>query len=99
MDLRKYKMNAGGATKTPQKRSKSKGDLEDSPTVRFEGQPRRSRGRSTEAGRSSIEEAAYANNIRKHMRDLDTGIADKVSLMKMLVIKCDEADQNFNRLR
>lgn len=33
------------------------------------------------------------------MRDLDTGIADKVSLMKMLVIKCDEADQNFNRLR
>jgi hypothetical protein len=33
------------------------------------------------------------------LRELDTGIADKISLLKMLVIKCDEADQSFNRLR
>lgn len=37
--------------------------------------------------------------IRQFLKDLDRGIGDKMSLLKMLVIKCDEADQNFNRLR
>ena len=32
------------------------------------------------------------NAIRKHLRDLDSGVADKISLLKMLVIKSDEAD-------
>lgn len=40
MDLRKYKMAVGG-NKTPCKRSKSKGEECDSPTVRFEGQARK----------------------------------------------------------
>jgi hypothetical protein len=39
------------------------------------------------------------NTIRQYLRDLDNGIAEKVSLLKMLVMKCDEADQNYNRLR
>ena len=37
--------------------------------------------------------------IRGMLRDLDTGVGSLVSLMKMLVIKHDEADQNYNRLR
>ena len=37
--------------------------------------------------------------MRKLIRDLDNGVADKISLMKMLVIKGDESDRNFNRLR
>jgi len=32
------------------------------------------------------------NTIRQYLRDLDNGIGEKVSLLKMLVIKCDEAD-------
>lgn len=39
------------------------------------------------------------NTIRQYLRDLDTGISNKQSLLKMLVIKSDEADQNYNRLR
>ena len=33
------------------------------------------------------------------VKELDQGIGDKISLLKMLVIKCDEAEQNYNRLR
>lgn len=33
------------------------------------------------------------------MKELDQGIGDKISLLKMLVIKCDENEQNYNRLR
>jgi len=33
------------------------------------------------------------------LKELDNGIGEKMSLLKMLVIKCDEADQNYNRLR
>ena len=33
------------------------------------------------------------------MRDLDSGIADRTSLLKMLVIRSDETDQNFNKLK
>ena len=39
------------------------------------------------------------NTIRQCLRDLDKGIADKQSLIKMMVLKSDEADQNYNRLR
>ena len=37
--------------------------------------------------------------IRKQFRDLDSGIADISSLLKMLVIKCDENDKGFIRIR
>jgi hypothetical protein len=35
----------------------------------------------------------------KLLKDLDQGVADQVSLLKMLVIKKEEADQSYNRLR
>ena len=99
LDLRKFKL-AAGQTKTPSKRSKSKGDDgRDSPTtVRFTNDRSKGRGRSND-NRNPQEEYAFNNQIRKLVRDLDNGIADKISLMKMLVIKGDEADRNFNRLR
>jgi hypothetical protein len=99
LDLRKFKL-AAGQTKTPSKRSKSKGDDgRDSPTtVRFANDRSKGRGKSND-NRNPHEEYAFNNQMRKLIRDLDNGVADKISLMKMLVIKGDEADRNFNRLR
>ena len=42
---------------------------------------------------------AASKAIRESLKELDNGIGEKMSLLKMLVIKCDEADQNYNRLR
>jgi len=51
-------------------------------------------------GRRGDEDGLGPNRaIRQHLKDLDQGIGNKISLLKMLVIKCDEADQNYNRLR
>lgn len=97
-NMRKYKMGVG---RTPSRRSgKSNGhqtDGEDelSPKVTFEGDKRgRSMGR-----RADDDGAGPSRVIRNYIKDLDKGLGDKMSLLKMLVIKCDEADQNFNRLR
>ena len=96
-NMRKYKMGVG---RTPSRRSarsghQTDGDDEGSPMVRFEGDRR---GRS---GSRRGDDDGYGPNrvIRNYLKDLDKGLGDKMSLMKMLVIKCDEADQNFNRLR
>lgn len=80
--------------KTPSKGRRSSLGGEDSPMVRFEGVQR---GRSL--GARSDDGIGSNRVIRQYMKELDKGIGDKVSLLKMLVIKCDEADQNFNRLR
>jgi len=37
--------------------------------------------------------------VRTILKELDGGINDKVSLLKMLVIKCGEADRKMNQLR
>lgn len=49
LDLRKFKMNIG-SNKTPSKRSKSRGEEDQSPTVRFEDSNlrQRSRGKSND---------------------------------------------------
>lgn len=96
LNLRKYKLGVG--SKTPSKRSKSRGEDPDE-SVKFEKGTKPVRGRSNDATRSDNEGPTFNNAIRKHLRDLDSGVADKISLLKMLVIKSDEADQNFNRLR
>jgi hypothetical protein len=94
-NLRKYKLACG---RTPSRKSARSGADEDdvcSPKVSFQGDRR---GRSM--GRKSDDESFGGNRaIRQYVKDLDKGIGDKMSLLKMLVIKCDEADQNFNRLR
>jgi hypothetical protein len=99
--LRKYKMGAGADGK---RRSKSNGrdDCDDS-TVRF-SDAKGGRGKSTENKRNARGddvqlEPTMNNTIRQFLRDLDSGISNKQSLLKMLVIKSDEADQNYNRLR
>jgi hypothetical protein len=97
LNLRKYKLGVGA--KTPSKRSKSRGEEPDSPSVRFENGGKKPRGKSNDATKAESEGPTLNNAIRKHLRDLDSGVADKISLLKMLVIKSDEADQNFNRLR
>ena len=99
LNLRKYKLGVG--TKTPSKRSKSRGEDPESPSVRFESNGnRRPRGKSNDAQKLDSDSGPVLTNaIRKHLRDLDSGVADKISLLKMLVIKSDEADQNLNRLR
>lgn len=81
LSLRKFKMNAGTTgAKTPSKRSKSRGAEETKESPK-EGK----RGKSSD-------ENSLANQIRKQLRDLDSGIADRTSLLKMLVIRCDETD-------
>jgi hypothetical protein len=94
MNLRKYKMGAGGRTPSKDKRNKSarKGESDGegfaSPAgaVRFADARR---GRSVGNGDNSL---AQNRALRQHLKDLDTGIGDKISLLKMLVLKSDEAD-------
>jgi hypothetical protein len=97
-NLRKYKLAIGGKTPSRGIRSASKGaDSEGavSPQVRFEGE----KSGSSLGGKNENESLSSNRAIRQFLKDLDRGIGDKMSLLKMLVIKCDEADQNFNRLR
>lgn len=101
-NIRKYKMAAGGG-RTPSRgrRSASRGaDGEDlgSPTVHFE---QFTRGKSQDGGRSHgpQEPIVASRAIRSALKDLDNGFGEKLSLLKMLIMKCDENDQNYNRLR
>ena len=99
-NLRKYKMNAGNRTPSRRGRSASRGPGDEavspggSPTVHFEGMGKS--GRKSVGGDDSL---AASKAIRESLKELDNGIGEKMSLLKMLVIKCDEADQNYNRLR
>jgi len=56
---------------------------EASPTVRFED-------------KGDVSENKAVRNI---LQQLDAGVNDKLQLLKMLVIRGDEADQKFKRLR
>jgi hypothetical protein len=56
---------------------------ETSPTVRFED-------------KGDVSENKAVRNI---LQQLDAGVNDKLQLLKMLVIRGDEADQKFKRLR
>ena len=97
--LRKYKLGAGQRSPSRGRRSASRGagDEDLSPggaTVHFEDF---TRSRSHGAGPSEPIVASRA--IRQALKDLDTGFGEKMSLMKMLILRSDENDQNYNRLR
>ena len=102
-NLRKYKMSAGqGRTPSRGRRSASRGagdeDGEMSPTVHFEDFTRN----KSEGGRqhgAPSEPIIASRAIRQALKDLDNGLGEKLSLLKMLIMKCDENDQNYNRLR
>jgi len=92
---------AAGSGRTPSRgrRSASRGNGEDelSPSaqqVKFEDF---TRSRSHGAGPSEPIVASRA--IRQALKDLDNGFGEKLSLLKMLIMRCDENDQNYNRLR
>ena len=97
-NLRKYKLGAGqGRTPSRGRRSASRGPGDEevgSPTVHFEDFTRGGR----EHGAPS-EPIVASRAIRQALKDLDNGFGEKMSLLKMLIMKCDENDQNYNRLR
>lgn len=64
------------------KRSKSK----EAEPVKPPQEPRRDK---------SVDETVYVNNMRKYLKELDVGTADQLTLLKLLVIKSDEADLSF----
>lgn len=104
-NIRKYKMAAGtGRTPSRGRRSASRGpDGEEagSPTgtVRFEDFTRNaSEGGSRQHGAPS-EPIVASRAIRQSLKELDQGLGEKMSLLKMLIMRCDENDQNYNRLR
>lgn len=37
--------------------------------------------------------------MKEIMKELNSGIHDKVSLIKMLIIKCTEADSNYKKIK
>ena len=84
LELRKYKMDAQGN----RKRSASRGRREGSPTVKWDDRQGGNGG--------DVSENKAVRNI---LKELDSGINDKVNLLKMFAIRCDEADGKFNRLR
>ncbi len=95
-DLRKYKYNIG---KTPNKEKKGQLSAEKtSPTRRLQfasPDPDRS-------GERFYEQENLGGNskeVRELLKEIDSGIHDKVSLIKMLIIKCGEADQNYKKIR
>ena len=103
-NLRKYKMEGGrGRTPSRRGRSRSRGGAEGEEAVSGQGSPTKvqfegfdKQGRKSIGGDDSL---AASRAIRESLKELDNGIGEKSSLLKMLVIKCDEADQNYNRLR
>ena len=48
---------------------------------------------------TAYEDAAFNNQLSRLIHNLDQGLADQTQLLKMLVIKNENADTNFNRLR
>lgn len=87
--LRKFKLNPGGHQTNQTKRSKSKGDTVESPKIR-----------ASSASNSTQElGGSNANMIRKQLREIDSGIADRTTLLKMLVLRCDEAEKGYSRIK
>jgi hypothetical protein len=87
--LRKFKLNPGGHQTNQTKRSKSKGETVESPVLR------------AAAASKSTEDLGGSNApyIRKQLREIDSGIADRTTLLKMLVLRCDEADKSYSRIK
>jgi hypothetical protein len=68
------------------RRNRSRG-REASPTVRF-----------NDAGKQGVD-LADNKAVRTILKELDGGINDKVSLLKMIGIMCDEADRKMSAMR
>lgn len=40
-----------------------------------------------------------SKEVKELLKELDSGIHDKISLIKMLIIKCSEADSNYKKIK
>ena len=98
-------MGAGqGRTPSRGRRSASRGDGDvmspdgGDPKVQFQDF---TRNKSQDGGRSQgpSDPLVASRAIRQALKDLDTGFGEKMSLFKMLIMRSDENDQNYNRLR
>ena len=45
------------------------------------------------------EEAVQSKEVRELLKELNSGIHDKVTLLKMLILKCGEADGNYKKIK
>jgi hypothetical protein len=50
-------------------------------------------------GTSEENNGGNSKEVKEILKELDGGIHDKVSLIKMLIIKCSEADGNYKKIR
>jgi len=94
-------VGTGVSTRSRGRSAKSGEDGEEDgqSTVKFEDF---TRGRSADGGRSNgghSEPIVASRAIRQALKDLDNGFGEKMSLLKMLIMRFDENNQNYNRLR
>ena len=95
-DLRKYKFNIGKTPNKENRRAVSAEKRDVSPTTRrlnF-GSPNAPPGERSPRGKS-----INSRELRDLMKELDGGIHDKVSLLKMLAVKCTDADTSYKKIR
>eukprot|EP00347_Sterkiella_histriomuscorum_P023285 403335232 len=112
-DLKKFKLNAGKTPNKENKnkgalgRSAEKGAFP-SPQRRLQFSNNPAQGFGS-PDRQGVEDNFYYGNdgnnggnskeVREILKELDGGIHDKISLIKMLIIKCSEADSNYKKIK
>jgi hypothetical protein len=97
--------------KTPNKENKQRGQTSAEKGA-YPSPQRRLQFGNTGAGFGSPDRSAMADNndygysgagnsreVRELLKELDSGIHDKLSLLKMLVIKCSDADSSYKKIR
>lgn len=95
-NLKKYKVGLG---KTP-----LKGKQGMLGTSAEKGSPSRMRvmfspEKSSNAWDNPSDDVKSTKEMRELLKELNSGIHDKVSLIKMLIIKCTEADSNYKKIK
>ena len=52
-----------------------------------------------EESQAPLNNGGNSKEVKEALKELDTGIHDKLSLIKMLIIKCSDADSNFKKIK
>lgn len=52
-----------------------------------------------EESQAPVNQGGNSKEVREALKELDSGIHDKLSLIKMLIIKCSDADSNFKKIK
>ena len=48
---------------------------------------------------NDVNNGGNSKEVKELLKELDSGIHDKISLIKMLIIKCSEADNNYKKIK